>query len=217
VHFLVFLPNATQQTLEHDCKLSGLTDLRGGEDVLPAVSGPDGQTGIMLGWTSPTSPHMHYDAGKQDWLPSLLKDDAGKSRYWIGVWRDSPPKESELRRNYTQAGARTQFGAEKWKLPKPDTVDSRAVSADDGSMPWEGRNPLEFGAAIIVEAAQRYRDGVDFGKDEFLGGGTRTASWSTLQTPGDCAVPDSPASRPCRTHSPPQTSRRTAISERSSP
>jgi len=27
-----------------------------------------------------------------------------------------------------------------------------------GSMPWEGRNPLEYGAAIIVEAAQRYRD-----------------------------------------------------------
>ncbi|MBI2215154.1 MAG: peptidase dimerization domain-containing protein [Acidobacteria bacterium] len=59
-----------------------------------------------------------------------------------------------------------------------------------GSMPWEGRNPLEFGASIIVEAAERYRDGVDFGKDEFLGGGTRTASWATLQSPSDCAVPE---------------------------
>lgn len=59
-----------------------------------------------------------------------------------------------------------------------------------GSMPWEGRNPLEFGAAIIVEAAERYQKGVDFAKDEFLGGGTRTASWATLQTPSDCAVPE---------------------------
>jgi hypothetical protein len=25
----------------------------------------------------------------------------------------------------------------KWKLPTPDTVDSRAVYADDGSMKWE--------------------------------------------------------------------------------
>jgi putative selenium metabolism hydrolase len=59
-----------------------------------------------------------------------------------------------------------------------------------GSMPWEGRNPLEYGAAMIVEAAQRYRDGDGFAQDEFLGGGTRTASWATLATPSDCAVPE---------------------------
>src|SRR5437870_4976137 len=59
-----------------------------------------------------------------------------------------------------------------------------------GSMPWEGRNPLEYGAAIIVEAAQRYRDEDSFKRDAFLGGGTRTASWATLSTPSDCAVPE---------------------------
>ena len=59
-----------------------------------------------------------------------------------------------------------------------------------GSMPWEGRNPLELGAPIIVEAAERYRDGVDMGQDDFLGGGTRTASWAMVQTPSDCAVPE---------------------------
>jgi len=59
-----------------------------------------------------------------------------------------------------------------------------------GSMPWEGRNPLEYGAAMIVEAAQRYRDGAGFAQDAFLGGGTRTASWATLATPSDCAVPE---------------------------
>lgn len=59
-----------------------------------------------------------------------------------------------------------------------------------GSMPWEGLNPLEFGAAILVEAAQRYRDGVGFADHAFLGAGTRTASWARLDTPSDCAVPD---------------------------
>jgi len=59
-----------------------------------------------------------------------------------------------------------------------------------GSMPWEGRNPLEFGSAIIAEAAARYQAGQDFGHDEFLGGGTRTASWAQLDTPSDCAVPE---------------------------
>ncbi|NNF06439.1 MAG: M20/M25/M40 family metallo-hydrolase, partial [Candidatus Eisenbacteria bacterium] len=59
-----------------------------------------------------------------------------------------------------------------------------------GSMPWEGRNPLEYGAAIIVEAAKRYDEGQGFGEDAFLGKGTRTASMATLDTPSDCAVPE---------------------------
>jgi acetylornithine deacetylase/succinyl-diaminopimelate desuccinylase-like protein len=59
-----------------------------------------------------------------------------------------------------------------------------------GSMPWEGLNPLEFAAQIIVEARQQYdaRDG--FKDHDFLGHGTRTASWARLDTPSDCAVPD---------------------------
>jgi acetylornithine deacetylase/succinyl-diaminopimelate desuccinylase-like protein len=59
-----------------------------------------------------------------------------------------------------------------------------------GSMPWEGLNPLEFGGAIVAEAARRYdaRDG--FRDHDFLGHGTRTASWASLETPSDCAVPD---------------------------
>ena len=59
-----------------------------------------------------------------------------------------------------------------------------------GSMPWEGRNPLEFGARILAEAADHYDAGEGFAKDEFLGPGTRTASMATLDTPSDCAVPE---------------------------
>ena len=59
-----------------------------------------------------------------------------------------------------------------------------------GSMPWEGRNPLEFGATIIAEAADRYRRRDGIGDDPFLGHGTRTASFAVLDTPSDCAVPE---------------------------
>ena len=59
-----------------------------------------------------------------------------------------------------------------------------------GSMPWEGRNPLEYGGAILAEAAERYRQGDGFGDDDFLGSGSRTASWAALETPSDCAVPE---------------------------
>jgi len=59
-----------------------------------------------------------------------------------------------------------------------------------GSMPWEGRNPLEYGGAILVEAAERYAQGEGFADDDFLGPGSRTASFATLETPSDCAVPE---------------------------
>lgn len=59
-----------------------------------------------------------------------------------------------------------------------------------GSMPHEGLNPLEYGAAILEEAAKKHAAGVGFLDHEVLGKGTRTASWSHLDTPSDCAVPD---------------------------
>jgi len=59
-----------------------------------------------------------------------------------------------------------------------------------GSMPWEGLNPLEHGGAIIAEAARQYDSREGFKDDAFLGHGTRTASWAHLESPSDCAVPD---------------------------
>ncbi len=59
-----------------------------------------------------------------------------------------------------------------------------------GSMPWEGLNPLEYAGAILTEAAKKYEKREGFLDHPFLGHGTRTASWSHLDTPSDCAVPD---------------------------
>ena len=59
-----------------------------------------------------------------------------------------------------------------------------------GSMPWEGENPLEYGGAIIAAAAEQYRRRDGFLDHDFLGHGTRTASFATLETPSDCAVPE---------------------------
>lgn len=59
-----------------------------------------------------------------------------------------------------------------------------------GSMPWEGKNPLEYGGAIVKEAAEAYEKRDGFLDDPFLGHGTRTASWARLDTPSDCAVPE---------------------------
>jgi len=59
-----------------------------------------------------------------------------------------------------------------------------------GSMPWEGLNPLEYAGAIVSEAALHYDERKGFLDHEFLGHGTRTASWAKLDTPSDCAVPE---------------------------
>eukprot|EP00163_Fabomonas_tropica_P027678 TRINITY_DN53_c0_g1_i1.p1 TRINITY_DN53_c0_g1~~TRINITY_DN53_c0_g1_i1.p1 ORF type:complete len:382 (-),score=101.43 TRINITY_DN53_c0_g1_i1:52-1197(-) len=59
-----------------------------------------------------------------------------------------------------------------------------------GSMPYMGKNPLEYGAKIIVEATEQYKKRESFLNNDFLGEGSRTASWAQLDTPSDCAVPE---------------------------
>jgi acetylornithine deacetylase/succinyl-diaminopimelate desuccinylase-like protein len=84
-------------------------------------------------------------------------------------------------------GALGIYRGQRGRMQIELTVTGRSCH---GSMPWEGLNPLEFGGAMVAEAARRYdaRDG--FLDHDFLGHGTRTASWATLETPSDCAVPD---------------------------
>lgn len=84
-------------------------------------------------------------------------------------------------------GALGIYRGQRGRMQIEVTVTGRSCH---GSMPWEGLNPLEFGAAILVEAARRYDDRDGFLDDPFLGHGTRTASWASLDTPSDCAVPD---------------------------
>lgn len=134
---MIFLPGCGPQQLEQTAKVCGLSSLLSGHDVLPNMPGPQELSGLMIGWLSPTNPRMHFEAQSQEWVPSVAKDESGGSRYWVGFWKDKPPLENELRRHYTQAGALTKFGNQSWKLPTPDTVDARAVYADDGSMRWE--------------------------------------------------------------------------------
>jgi len=87
-----------------------------------------------------------------------------------------------------EKGALGIYRGQRGRMQIEVTVTGRSCH---GSMPWEGKNPLEFGGAILSEAAQKYDDRVGFLDDPFLGHGTRTASWSELHTPSDCAVPES--------------------------
>lgn len=158
MHFLVYVPCETKN-LEKVAKVAGLTHLFGGHDVLANHPGPGGdQLGVMIGWLSPGNPLMHYAPDLQEWVPSVAKDEAGKPLYWVGFWKDKPPRENELRRTYTQSGPLTKFGSESWKLPTPDTVDSRAVYNDDGSMRWEVIRQFSWVCDEAEQLRQLYLD-----------------------------------------------------------
>lgn len=137
MHFLVFVPDTAPSDIESIAKVSGLTAVLGGHDNKSNSDGPNDQTGTMLFWPSPHSPLGHFNGDEQTWIPSIAKNTEGKPYYWVGTWNDKPPVENEIRRHYTQSGNRIKLGAETWKLPTPDTVDSRAVYQDDGSMRWQ--------------------------------------------------------------------------------
>jgi hypothetical protein len=160
MHFLIHLPDCTPADLQTRAKACGLLHLLGGHDVLPVHPGPGG-TGLMVGWLSPQAPLMNYDAAGQEWVPSIQKDEHGKPVYWAGFWKDKAPKENELRRHYTQAGPLVQLGETKWKLPTPDTVDSRAVYADDGAMKWEVIRQFSWVCDEAEQLRQQYLE--DFG------------------------------------------------------
>lgn len=136
MHFLTFIPDCSPQEIEVRAKAAGLADLLGGHNAIPGAHGPEGKTGVMIAHLSGTSPRHDYSQAEQEWVPSIQKT-LGAPAYWVGFWHKELPRENELRRPYTQAGPLTQFGEQRWKLPTPDTVDARAVYADDGSMRWE--------------------------------------------------------------------------------
>jgi putative selenium metabolism hydrolase len=84
-------------------------------------------------------------------------------------------------------GALGIYRGQRGRMQIELTVTGRSCH---GSMPWEGLNPLEYGSAIVKEAAEKYEKRDGFLDDPFLGHGTRTASWARLDTPSDCAVPE---------------------------
>ena len=136
MHFLTFIPDCQPGQIESRAQSAGMLDLLGGHNAIVCQSGPSDQPGVMIAHMNAPGSRHDYSPGEQKWVPSILKID-GKPAYWVGFWKEKPLLENELRRHYTQSGPLVQFGSAKWKLPTPDTVDARAVYADDGSMRWE--------------------------------------------------------------------------------
>ena len=120
-------------------------------------------------------------------------NDGGGPRYLVSkVLPGAPPEMIPDVVIFTEGTGDNQKGAlgiyrgQRGRMQIEVTVTGRSCH---GSMPHLGLNPLEYGAMILAEAAEQATT-VGFAQHEFLGAGTRTASWSVLDTPSDCGVPD---------------------------
>lgn len=139
MHYQLFLPTGNvEQSLNESLAAVGLADHAGNATPIKCEKGPGGLSGKLVGWisTAAGSTCLDYRPDKQTWIESVPVDGRERGAYWVGIWNDSPPTESELRRPYTQSGEWVEFAASKWKLPTVGSVDRYAAYNDDGSMRW---------------------------------------------------------------------------------
>ena len=165
---------------------------RGSADQLAGVVAQIVATKIMLELLDDGALHgaivrSYATAAEED-------NDGGGPRYVVaevlpGAGADLIPDVVVLTEGTGDAvkGALGIYRGQRGRMQIEVTVVGRSCH---GSMPFEGLNPLEHGGAILAEAARRHAVGEGFADHAFLGRGTRTASWSALDTPSDCAVPD---------------------------
>ena len=119
-------------------------------------------------------------------------NDGGGPRYVMGTLRGAPPHllpDVVILTEGTgdnEKGALGIYRGQRGRMQIEVDITGRSCH---GSMPHLGLNPLEHGAAILAEAAGQAAT-TGFGDHDFLGRGTRTASWAVLDSPSDCAVPE---------------------------
>lgn len=129
-HHLVFIENDVANGEPKDVVLKklGLEDHIAGCDALPVSDeeSPCDKAGILLAWRTPKDNQIIVKKAEQQWMKSALG-------YWVGVWKDNLPTESQLRRSYMQKGQWIELKGERWKLPTPATIEKDLALNDDGT------------------------------------------------------------------------------------
>lgn len=151
-HHLIFIEQSVSagKPIAEVFKQVGLEDHVGGVTPFPlnAEDSPSGEPGILYGWLHKVGAQLCVNKEKQTWKKS-------HSGYWVGVWKDDLPTESDLRRPYMQpAGSwiQNKAGGEPWKFPIPSTLDQRLALADDGTWKYV---PLREHSWYIEECEKR--------------------------------------------------------------
>ena len=151
-HHLIFIDNSVGlgRSKEEVFKQVELEDHIGGCTAMQLApeESPSGEGGFLYAWTSKGDDQIIVVKEKQTWKKSHLG-------YWVGVWNDKLPTESQLRRPYMQPGIWIPglIDGQAWKMPTPDTLNPRMALDDDGT--WKFVPMREY--AWYTEEIQKRR------------------------------------------------------------
>ena len=117
MHFLVFVPDAKGPEA---LAAVGLDSLSAGAEFVTVQAGPTGGRGIIFGWpvNGQHAARCSYRPEEQDWIPAAHHGDEPAARYFIGFWKDSPPRAGELARRRVYGGISVTLGDGcEWTVP----------------------------------------------------------------------------------------------------
>jgi hypothetical protein len=137
MRYLIFVPKPqTKQMGAALLESVGLGDHAKGFDTMQCAAGPTGSSGVLFGWLDPVQNRLVYEPEKQTWIPSLAEGDRPAGAYWVGVWNESKPTETDVRRPEFRKGVWvTMADGTRWQFPSPSTLE-RFPEIKDGKLTW---------------------------------------------------------------------------------
>lgn len=136
MRYLIFTPKG-ETKLQGQALLEsvGLGDHAKGFDVLP-TNGPGNVPGYLFGWLDHVQTRIAYKPEEQIWIPSLIEGERKEGAYFVGIWKDSPPTEQDLRKPEGRKGSWvTMADGTKWQFPTPTTLE-RFPEIKNGKLTW---------------------------------------------------------------------------------
>ncbi len=99
MHYQIFLPDKRGQNPQLLVE-AGLADHVEGAQWVECSEGPTGGPGAMVFWQPKgEQPRFGFVPDEQEWIPAAPQPGTGeRGRYWVGVWRQSPPGPRDLQR-----------------------------------------------------------------------------------------------------------------------
>lgn len=136
MRYLVWVPNGNAKADGAALlKSVGLEDHAKGFDAMP-TGGPVPGSGYLFAWTDPTDNRVAYKPEEQTWIPSMADGDRPAGAYWVGIWNDKKPTETDVRRPEFRKGVWvTMADGTRWQFPSPSTLE-RFPDIKDGKLTW---------------------------------------------------------------------------------
>jgi hypothetical protein len=136
MRYLVWIPKNADKQLTGQLLLNsvGLDD-HTGLDVVQST-GPGGSAGWLFAWLSPDQPNLAYKPDEQIWIPSLADGDRPAGAYHVGIWKEKPPTEADVRRPDHRKGTFVPMAdGTRWLFPTESGLE-RFPNIVDGRLQW---------------------------------------------------------------------------------